>query len=153
MDCAGQLLHNILFTLLSIRDSLHHFRLVNNQGAILPAAPVFKLSCQTYLYYVFQAQTARNSSWVTIYEVNAPDAQSILVNGLVPFTTYRLRVIATNVVGSSAPSEPCKEFQTIQAPPRHPPRNVTVRAVSATNLRVRWIVSEQCCLTTIVMFI
>lgn len=96
-----------------------------------------------YLHTIFQAQTARNSSWVTIYEVNAPDAQSILVNGLVPFTTYRLRVIATNVVGSSAPSEPCKEFQTIQAPPRHPPRNVTVRAVSATNLRVRWIVSDQ----------
>lgn len=78
---------------------------------------------------------------MTIYEVNAPDAQSILVKGLVPFTTYRLRLIATNVVGSSPPSEPCKEFQTIQAPPRHPPRNVTVRAVSANNLRVRWIVS------------
>lgn len=88
-----------------------------------------------------QAQTARNSSWITIYEVNAPEAQSILVTGLVPFTTYRLRLIATNVVGSSQPSEPCKEFQTIQAPPRHPPKNVTVRAVSANNLRVRWIVS------------
>lgn len=93
------------------------------------------------LYLPHQAQTARNSSWVTIYEINAPDAQSILVTGLIPFTTYRLRLIATNIVGSSPPSEPCKEFQTIQAPPRHPPRNVTVRAVSANNLRVRWIVS------------
>ncbi|CAH0692396.1 unnamed protein product [Chilo suppressalis] len=93
--------------------------------------------------WTVQAQTARNSSWVTIYEVNAPDAQSILVKGLVPFTTYRLRLIATNVVGSSQPSEPCKEFQTIQAPPQHPPRNVTVRAVSATNLRVRWIPLQQ----------
>lgn len=54
---------------------------------------------------------------------------------------YKLRLIANNVVGPSAPSEPTKEFQTIQAPPSHPPRNVTVRAMSATELRVRWIVS------------
>lgn len=98
--------------------------------------------CSIHRCKFSQAQTARNSSWVTIYEVSAPDAQSILVTGLVPFTTYRLRLIATNVVGSSPPSEPCKEFQTIQAPPQHPPRNVTVRAVSANNLRVRWIVSH-----------
>ncbi|GBP30656.1 Protein sidekick [Eumeta japonica] len=93
--------------------------------------------------WTVQAQTARNSSWITIYEINAPEAQSILVKGLVPFTTYRLRLIASNVAGSSTPSEPCKEFETIQARPRHPPRNVTVRAVSATNLRVRWIPLQQ----------
>ncbi|CAB3242123.1 unnamed protein product [Arctia plantaginis] len=93
--------------------------------------------------WTVQAQTARNSSWVTIFEVNAPEAQSIHVTGLIPFTTYRLRLIATNVVGSSPPSEPCKEFQTIQAPPQHAPKNVTVRAVSATNLRVRWIPLQQ----------
>lgn len=89
-----------------------------------------------------QAQTARNSSWFTIFEKSAPDAQSIVVTGLVPFTKYRLRIVASNVVGSSTPSEPCAEFQTIQAPPQHAPRNVTVRAVSATDLRVRWIVSR-----------
>lgn len=54
---------------------------------------------------------------------------------------YKLRLIANNVVGPSRPSEPTKEFQTIQAPPSHPPKNVTVRAMSATELRVRWIVS------------
>lgn len=54
----------------------------------------------------------------------------------------RLRLIANNVVGQSPPSEATKEFQTIQAPPAHPPRNVTVRAMSATELRVRWIVSD-----------
>ncbi|KAL0893857.1 hypothetical protein ABMA27_013972 [Loxostege sticticalis] len=111
-------------------------------SVLLQFTPGFDGNSSISLWTV-QAQTARNSSWVTIYEVNAPDAQSILVTGLVPFTTYRLRVIATNVVGSSQPSEPCKEFQTIQAPPQHPPRNVTVRAVSATNLRVRWIPLQQ----------
>lgn len=66
---------------------------------------------------------------------------TLTVVGLIPFTLYKLRLIARNVVGPSVPSEPTKEFQTIQAPPSHPPRNVTVRAMSATELRVRWIVS------------
>lgn len=111
-------------------------------SVLLQFTPGFDGNSSISLWTV-QAQTARNSSWITIYEVNAPEAQSILVTGLVPFTTYRLRLIATNVVGSSQPSEPCKEFQTIQAPPRHPPKNVTVRAVSANNLRVRWIPLQQ----------
>ena len=55
---------------------------------------------------------------------------------------YKLRLIAQNVVGNSDPSEPTKTFQTIQAPPAHPPYNVTVRARSATELRVRWTVSS-----------
>ncbi|XP_013182226.1 PREDICTED: protein sidekick isoform X2 [Papilio xuthus] len=111
-------------------------------SVLLQFTPGFDGNSSISLWTV-QAQTARNTSWVTIYEVSEPDAQSILVTGLVPFTTYRLRLVASNVVGSSPPSEPCKEFQTIQAPPRHPPRNVTVRAVSANNLRVRWIPLQQ----------
>lgn len=90
-----------------------------------------------------QAQTARNTSWFVVYEISDPDATTITVTGLVPFTLYKLRLIANNVVGASQPSEPCKEFQTIQAPPAHPPKNVTVRAMSATELRVRWIVSNK----------
>lgn len=76
-----------------------------------------------------------------ICEVSDPEARKITVEGLTPFMQYKLRLIANNVEGPSKPSEPTKEFQTIQAPPSHPPRNVTVRAVSATELRVRWIVS------------
>lgn len=70
-----------------------------------------------------------------------PDASTVSVDDLIPFTQYKLRLIANNVVGASQPSEPTKEFQTIQAPPSHPPKNVTVRAMNATELRVRWIVS------------
>lgn len=66
------------------------------------------------------------------------------VNNLIPFSTYKLRLIAMNVVGVSEPSDATKEFQTIQAPPAHPPWNVTVRAMSATQLRVRWTVSINC---------
>lgn len=93
--------------------------------------------------WLVQAQTARNTSWFTIFEVSDPDATTVTVQNLVPFTIYRLRLIANNVVGASVPSEPTKEFQTIQAPPSHPPWNVTVRAMSATELRVRWIPLQQ----------
>lgn len=93
-------------------------------------------------FWVSQAQTARNSTWYNIYEVSDPDASTLSIDDLTPFMQYKLRLIANNVVGASQPSEPTKEFQTIQAPPSHPPKNVTVRAMSATELRVRWIVSS-----------
>ncbi|XP_048522895.1 protein sidekick [Dendroctonus ponderosae] len=93
--------------------------------------------------WTVQAQTTRNATWFTVYEISDPDATTITVTGLVPFTLYRLRLIANNVVGSSIPSEATKEFQTIQAPPAHPPKNVTVRAMSATELRVRWTPLQQ----------
>ncbi|XP_011308943.1 protein sidekick isoform X2 [Fopius arisanus] len=95
------------------------------------------------LTWSVQAQTPRNTTWYTIFEVSDPDASTITVGGLIPFMQYKLRLIAVNVVGASKPSEPTKEFQTIQAPPSHPPRNVTVRAMSATELRVRWIPLQQ----------
>lgn len=93
--------------------------------------------------WTVEAQTARNLTWFTIYEISDPDASTLMVTGLMPFTSYRLRLIATNVVGASEPSDPTKDFQTIQARPMHPPFNVTVRAMSATELRVRWIPLQQ----------
>ncbi|XP_029163396.1 protein sidekick isoform X2 [Nylanderia fulva] len=93
--------------------------------------------------WTVQAQTARNSTWYNIYEVSDPDASTVTVDGLTPFMQYKLRLIANNVVGASQPSESTKEFQTIQAPPSYPPKNVTVRAMNATELRVRWIPLQQ----------
>ncbi|XP_017048181.1 protein sidekick isoform X10 [Drosophila ficusphila] len=90
-----------------------------------------------------EGQTARNMTWFTICEISDPDAETLTVTGLVPFTQYRLRLSASNVVGSSRPSEATKDFQTIQARPKHPPFNVTVRAMSAQQLRVRWIPLQQ----------
>lgn len=93
--------------------------------------------------WVIEAQTSRNLTWIIIYKINDPDAMTLTVKSLIPFTQYRLRILAKNVVGISTPSEPTKEFQTIQAKPMHPPLNVTVRAMSATELRVRWVPLQQ----------
>ncbi len=93
--------------------------------------------------WIVEAQTSRNDLWMQIDEISDPDATYITVKGLSPYTQYKLRIIAVNVAGQSEPSEPTKDFQTIQAVPKHPPYNVTVRAMSATELRVRWIPLQQ----------
>ncbi|KFM81271.1 Protein sidekick, partial [Stegodyphus mimosarum] len=118
---------------------------VSNIGAfsvVLQFTPGFDGNT-SIIKWTVEAQTRRNESWIKIYEVSDPEASNIQVHNLLPFTEYRLRVIATNVVGSSEPSEPSKFFQTIQAPPSHPPYNVTVRAVNAKALRVRWTPLQQ----------
>jgi len=89
-----------------------------------------------------EALSARNATWTVVYEVAALEGEAtraVTVHNLEPYMDYQLRLKAVNVVGASAPSEPTRGFQTIQAPPRRPPLNVTIRAVSATELRVRWI--------------
>ncbi|XP_050437025.1 protein sidekick isoform X2 [Adelges cooleyi] len=93
--------------------------------------------------WVVEAQTARNTTWFSVHEESSPDATTLKVLQLVPYTLYRLRITAWNVVGASEPSDPTKDFQTIQAPPAHAPYNVTVRAMSSTELRVRWIPLQQ----------
>lgn len=115
--------------------------------------------------WIVEAQTARNDQWFKIFEVSEPDASTLTVNGefislgkltkvlhvlllsiaigLSPYTQYKLRIISRNIVGESAPSEPTKDFQTLQAKPKHAPYNVTVRAMSSSELRVRWIPLQQ----------
>ena len=93
--------------------------------------------------WTVEAKNARNTSWTTIYEITDPDAEAIVVQNLTPYMEYQLRLIANNVVGPSEPSESTRQFQTIQAPPMHPPQNVTIRAMSATELHVRWIPLSQ----------
>lgn len=93
--------------------------------------------------WIVEAQTARNDLWFKIYEVSEPEASTLTVTGLSPYTQYKLRITARNIVGESLPSESTKDFQTLQAKPKHAPFNVTVRAMSASELRVRWIPLQQ----------
>ena len=64
--------------------------------------------------WTVQALNARNATWTTIYSTIDPDAKSIVVKNLTPYMEYQLRLLAHNVVGASEPSDPTKEFQTIQ---------------------------------------
>ena len=94
--------------------------------------------------WTVQALNARNATWTDIFEVTGqPEAKAFNVQNLIPYMDYQLRLIANNVVGASEPSEPTRPFQTIQAPPKHPPLNVTIRAMSSRQLMVRWIPLSQ----------
>ncbi len=91
--------------------------------------------------WIVEAQINGDEEWVEIFHKSAPEADSIVVENLRPYTQYRLRLMAENVADRSKPSQPTRIFQTIQAPPTSPPPEVTVRAVNETAIRVRWKVS------------
>ena len=93
--------------------------------------------------WTVEASSARNETWSSVFEVADPDASTVTVKNLLPYMEYQLRLVANNVVGRSLPSEPTKKFQTIQANPRHAPKNVTIRAYESTKLNVRWIPLSQ----------
>ncbi|XP_072609354.1 protein sidekick-1 isoform X2 [Vulpes vulpes] len=78
--------------------------------------------------------------WVSLYEEeNEPDAQTLEIPNLTPYTHYRFRMRQVNIVGSSPISQSSRVIQTLQAPPDVAPTSVTVRTASETSLRLRWV--------------
>ncbi|XP_034050564.1 protein sidekick-2 [Thalassophryne amazonica] len=81
-----------------------------------------------------------NEDWVMVHQVaNEPEAWSLEVPGLNPYTFYRFRMRQVNIVGTSLPSQPSRKIQTLQAPPDMAPANVTLRTASETSLWLRWV--------------
>ncbi|KAJ0001330.1 hypothetical protein NQD34_006350 [Periophthalmus magnuspinnatus] len=82
-----------------------------------------------------------NEEWLLVHELtNEPDARSLNVQDLNPYTFYRFRMRQVNIVGTSPPSQPSRKIQTLQAPPDIAPANVTLRTTaSETSLWVRWV--------------
>uniref|UniRef100_A0A8D3EFL0 Sidekick cell adhesion molecule 2 n=1 Tax=Scophthalmus maximus TaxID=52904 RepID=A0A8D3EFL0_SCOMX len=80
-----------------------------------------------------------NEDWVMVHQVsNEPEARSLEVPGLNPYTFYRFRMRQVNIVGTSPPSQPSRRIQTLPAPPDMAPANVTLRTASETSLWLRW---------------
>nr|XP_053782234.1 protein sidekick-1 isoform X3 [Desmodus rotundus] len=78
--------------------------------------------------------------WVSLYEEeNEPDAQTLEIPNLTPYTHYRFRMRQVNVAGASPFSPSSRVIQTLQAPPDVAPTSVTVRTASETSLRLRWV--------------
>ncbi|KTG32606.1 hypothetical protein cypCar_00022826 [Cyprinus carpio] len=81
-----------------------------------------------------------NEEWVVVHQLaNEPDARSLEVQGLNPYTYYRFRMRQVNIVGTSPPSQPSRKIQTLQAPPDIAPANITLRTASETSLWLRWV--------------
>ncbi|KFO76339.1 Protein sidekick-2, partial [Cuculus canorus] len=89
-----------------------------------------------------EAQMGQNGEaeeWGLIHQLaNEPDARSMEVPNLKPYTYYSFRMRQVNIVGTSPPSLPSRRIQTLQAPPDMAPANVTLRTASETSLWLRW---------------
>uniref|UniRef100_A0A8C5C0T2 Sidekick cell adhesion molecule 2 n=1 Tax=Gadus morhua TaxID=8049 RepID=A0A8C5C0T2_GADMO len=84
--------------------------------------------------------TGETEDWVLVHQrYNEPEARSLEVPGLNPYTFYRFRMRQLNIVGSSPPSQPSRKIQTLQASPDMAPANVTLRTASETSLWLRWV--------------
>ena len=80
--------------------------------------------------------------WFWTKTVHDPFASAVVVQGLRPSKSYRLRLIAENVAGRSSPSAPTAWFDTLKAVPAAAPSDVAIRALNETALLVRWMVSR-----------
>uniref|UniRef100_A0A914CTM8 Fibronectin type-III domain-containing protein n=1 Tax=Acrobeloides nanus TaxID=290746 RepID=A0A914CTM8_9BILA len=73
-------------------------------------------------------------SWVNVSD---PRTQTVLINGLKPFTNYEFFVIPYHRTIQGMPSNSL-DGTTYEAPPSLPPTNVRVRMLNLTTLRVLW---------------
>ncbi|ULT96732.1 hypothetical protein L3Y34_004937 [Caenorhabditis briggsae] len=88
--------------------------------------------------WIVEGKMADSSVFAHIFNVSSPKARSIIVTGLRPFTQYQLRLIAENVKGRGAPSEPSRTFETLQTNPETPSQRLFTEPVSATSISVSW---------------
>uniref|UniRef100_A0A8C6Q863 Sidekick cell adhesion molecule 2 n=1 Tax=Nothobranchius furzeri TaxID=105023 RepID=A0A8C6Q863_NOTFU len=99
-----------------------------------------KTSISRWLVEAQVAVVGDNEDWVMVHQVsNEPEARSLEVPGLNPYTSYRFRMRQVNIVGTSPPSQPSRKIQTLPAPPDMAPANITLRTASETSLWLRWV--------------
>ncbi|XP_069786249.1 protein sidekick-2 isoform X2 [Narcine bancroftii] len=99
-----------------------------------------KTSISRWLVEAQIGAVGEQEEWQLVHQlVNEPDARSLEVPNLNPFTHYRFRMRQVNIVGTSLPSQLSRKIQTLQAPPDMAPANVTLRTASETSLWLRWV--------------
>lgn len=84
----------------------------------------------------FEVEMGQNNVWHLHSSVNADIAQ-LLVDGLVPSTTYQFRVYAVNSAGRSDPSN-MYQVSTNSHTPAPAPTNVTASPLAPTVVKVEW---------------
>ncbi|KAM4584441.1 protein sidekick-1-like isoform 2-T2 [Odontesthes bonariensis] len=84
-------------------------------------------------------QDGKEEAWRVVYQKdNQPDADTLEIPNLTPFTQYRFRIQQANIVGSSPLSAPSRLIQTLQAAPDAHPSNLSLVSATQTSLRFSW---------------
>uniref|UniRef100_A0A8D3BIJ4 Sidekick cell adhesion molecule 1a n=1 Tax=Scophthalmus maximus TaxID=52904 RepID=A0A8D3BIJ4_SCOMX len=86
-----------------------------------------------------QVRGGEEEAWRGVYQKdNQPDADTLEIPDLAPFTQYRFRIRQVNIVGSSPMSAPSRLIQTLQAAPDTHPSNLTLLSATQTSLCFTW---------------
>ncbi|XP_061768377.1 protein sidekick-1-like [Nerophis ophidion] len=89
-------------------------------------------------YFTVQIKELPDRDWTT-HTVDLPHNQTTwTIDRLKPFTSYKLRMLATNDVGSSVLSKETEAVTTLQDVPDGPPEILSVKPSTTTSVLVQW---------------
>ncbi|KAI1884631.1 hypothetical protein AGOR_G00228370 [Albula goreensis] len=89
-------------------------------------------------YFTLQTRELPNGDWHTHSSAIGHNSTSWEVERLKPFTSYKLRMMATNDIGDSTYSRETEPITTLQDVPDEPPVILTVKPSTTTSVLVRW---------------
>ncbi|MED6254125.1 hypothetical protein ATANTOWER_016787, partial [Ataeniobius toweri] len=84
-------------------------------------------------------EDGKEEEWRVVYQKdNKPNADTLEIPSLTPYTQYRFRMQQVNIVGSSPMSAPSRQIQTLQAAPDTYPSNLSLVSATQTSLCFSW---------------
>ncbi|XP_063027809.1 protein sidekick-1 isoform X2 [Melospiza melodia melodia] len=89
-------------------------------------------------YFTVQVRELPHGDWQTYSSSISHEATSCLIESLNPFTSYKLRVKATNDIGDSDFSTETEAVTTLQDVPDEPPSSVLVTPHTTSSVLVQW---------------
>uniref|UniRef100_A0A915E8P4 Protein sidekick-like protein n=1 Tax=Ditylenchus dipsaci TaxID=166011 RepID=A0A915E8P4_9BILA len=88
--------------------------------------------------WIVEAKIGSSSIFTAMFNTSLPKARSFTIDNLRPFTEYQLRIIAENVRGRGAPSDPSRPFKTLQTSPEKAPEKVYAEPISSNQVLLNW---------------
>ncbi|KAI1233713.1 Protein sidekick-1, partial [Lamprotornis superbus] len=89
-------------------------------------------------YFTVQVRELPHGDWQTYSSSISHEATSCIIDSLNPFTSYKLRVKATNDIGDSDFSAETEAVTTLQDVPDEPPSSVLVTPHTTSSVLVQW---------------
>ncbi|CAL8330915.1 unnamed protein product [Lota lota] len=89
-------------------------------------------------YFTLQMKELPSGEWSTHTADIPHNLSSWTVDRLKPFSSYKLRLLATNDIGDSAPSKDTEAVTTLQDVPDEPPVILALKPTTTTSVLVQW---------------